>query len=126
MFPPLPPLYAALASVVKPVAMLVATVVGGAVVGVVAVAAAIEGADNLALIWGAILGSIGITALATLWKMWLRTRRIAEYLIDKGFDNLEARIGMERGELTGPEFPTPIDALGKSPGDETESSEDDE
>ena len=124
MFPPLPPLYAALASIAKPIA----TAGVGAVFGIVAAAAAIEGADNLALIWGAILGSIGVTALATLWKMWLRTRRIAEYLIDKGFDNLEAKLGMERGDLTGPEFPTVIDALGKSPGDETEteSSDNDE
>ena len=60
---------------------------------------------------GGLIWSVGMTGLATLYKIWSRLRRLLEYLVDKWFDNIEERVGMDPGDLTGPEPHTPMDDL---------------
>lgn len=92
---------------------------GGAVLGAIVGAAASEPlgtSSQLSLIWGALLGSIGVTLIATLWKIWLRSRRIIEHVIDAGFDKLEVKVGLKPGNFDEePDFKTPLDELLKKP-----------
>ncbi len=81
----------------------------GAVVG--SAIAAFIGSDDFDLVLGAIIGSVGVSGLATLWKVWTRTRRLIEFVLDKGFDRLERRVGMEPGDFDEGDVDTPMDDL---------------
>ena len=58
---------------------------------------------------GGMIWSVGMTGLATLYKIWSRLRKLIEFLVDKWFDRLEESVGMEPGDLEGPEPHTPMD-----------------
>lgn len=80
--------------------------------------AALGGDTQVAVIWGALVGSIGVSGLGILWKVWRRFTVIIEATIDLGFDKIEHKLGIDHKDFDKTEITTALDDLLKDPEDQ--------
>ena len=66
---------------------------------------AVVGGSNTDILLGSVLGAVGATGLALLGQILNRAKRLILFLLDKGFDKVEKKVGMDPTDFEDKEPP---------------------
>jgi len=66
--------------------------------------------DQIAVVVSAVIGSIAISTVGTLWKIWTRLRLLMMRYVNVWFDEQEAKLGATEADPA-PDLRTAMDAL---------------
>lgn len=66
--------------------------------------------DQIALLLSAVIGSVAVSTIGTLWKLWTRLRRLFLGWANLWFDEQERKLGLDNLDRQ-PTLKTAMDAL---------------